>query len=133
MVVLAITVILGILIEWIQLLIGRTLEFIDLWRNIIGSLLAFVYSKNISVIKPKIIKILRIIVLVLLLLAAWPLFKVVTDEIQSQIDFPVIADFENCFEIEKWYGQSYIELNEEFVVHGKRSLKIELLTDIFDL
>jgi len=122
------TIILGLIIEGIQLLVGRTGEFIDVWRNLVGTLLAFVYSKNISGIKQNLLRSARVIVIIFMLLAAWSLIKAVTDEIQAQIDFPVIADFENPFEIEKWYGQSYITINKERVTQGSNSLKSELLT-----
>jgi len=99
------TIIFGLLIEGTQLLIGRTADFIDFLENVIGALLAFVYSKNISAVKLNIVKTSRVIVIAFVLLATWPLIKVVTDEIQAKMDFPVIADFENSFEIEKWYGK----------------------------
>jgi len=121
------TVILGGLIEAIQLVIGRTFEFIDIWRGIVGSLIAFVFFNKFSKKNKLAIYIAKFIVLSLFIIAAWPLTKSITDEIQAQLDFPLIADFENIFEIEKWYGQSNISLNEEVVLHGKYSLKVELL------
>ena len=122
------TFILGSLIEVVQLYIGRTYEFIDVWRSIVGSLLAIVFSKEFKNVKSYIIKTARVFVLLLLLIATWPLIKSLTDEIQAKIDFPVIADFENPFELEKWYGKCYATINEDFVFHGKKSLKAELLT-----
>jgi len=122
------TIILGGFIEAIQLVIGRTSEFIDIWRSIVGSLIAFVFFEKFSNKNKLIINIAKIFVISLFLIAAWPLTKSITDEIQSKIDFPVIADFENPFEIEKWYGQSYIKLDQEHVKHGNNSLQIELIT-----
>jgi VanZ family protein len=126
--IIGLTFILGSLIEIIQLYIGRTYEFIDVWRSMVGSLLAIVFSQKITIFKSNFIKAARIFVLLLLLIATWPLIKSLTDEIQAKIDFPVIADFENPFELEKWYGHCYATVNEEFVFHGKKSLKAELLT-----
>jgi hypothetical protein len=122
------TVIIGALIEVVQLLIGRTSEFIDIWRSIVGSFIAIVFFKDYSNIKQYKIRIAKVIVFLLLFAATWPLIKTITDEIQAQIDFPVIANFENRFEIEKWYGQSYLTLDEKYVVNGSYSLKAELLT-----
>jgi hypothetical protein len=122
------TFILGSLIEVIQLYIGRTYEFVDVWRSIVGSLLGIVFSKEFKNVKPYIIKTARVFVLLLLLIATWPLIKSLTDETQAKIDFPIIADFENPFELEKWYGHCYATINDEFVFHGNNSLKAELLT-----
>lgn len=122
------TFVLGSLIEVVQLYIGRTYEFVDVWRSIVGSLLGIVFSKEFKNVKPYIIKTARVFVLLLLLIATWPFIKSLVDEIQAQNDFPVIADFENPFELEKWYGQCYATINKEFVFHGKKSLKAELLT-----
>jgi len=122
------TIILGMLIEGIQQLIGRTADSADFFGNIVGTSLAFVFSKNFSIKKPVIIRVSKTFVIMLFLIAIWPSFKISVDEIQAQIDFPVIADFENIFEIEKWYGQSNIKLNSENVIHGNNSLRAELLT-----
>lgn len=126
--IISFTIVLGALIEGIQLLIGRTSEFIDIWRSIVGSLIAFVFFKDYSNKNKIVVNIAKVFVLFLLLVAAWPLIKSVTDEIQAQIDFPVIGDFENAFELEKWYGHSYLSIDDEFVVHGNCSLKADLLT-----
>ena len=122
------TFILGSLIEVVQLFIGRTYEFIDVWRSIVGSLIAIVFFKDFKLVKSYKIKIAKVFVLLLLLAAAWPLIKSLTDEIQARIDFPIISDFENRFELEKWYGQCYVTINNEYVIHGDQSLKAELLT-----
>ena len=122
------TFILGSLIEVVQLFIGRTYEFIDVWRSIVGSLISIVFFKDFKLVKSYKIKIAKVFVLLLLLAAAWPLIKSLTDEIQARIDFPIISDFENRFELKKWYGQCYVTINNEYVIHGDQSLKAELLT-----
>ena len=127
-IIIVVTIVLGIIIEWVQLIIGRTSEFIDIWRNVIGTLIAFVYSKKFRKLKRYQINIARIVVSLLVIVAVFPLIKVLIDEVQAQQDFPIIADFENPFEIEKWYGKSYVSINDSIVFHGKHSLKAELIT-----
>jgi hypothetical protein len=122
------TIILGLLIEGIQLLIGRTSEIIDIWRSIIGSLLAITFSKRMSEVKLYVIRIAKFLVIIFLLIEAWPLIKALTVEIQAKIDFPIIADFENHFELENWHGRCYKTINNEFVYHGDKSLKAVFLT-----
>ena len=127
-IVIMITIVFGLIIEWIQLYIGRTSELIDVWRNVVGSLIAFVYSKQINSINKYKIYLARIIVMILVAFASLPFVKVLIDEIQARHDFPVVADFENPFEIEKWYGNSYISISNESVYHGNYSLKVKLIS-----
>jgi len=123
------TVFSGILIELLQGKIDRTPSIADVLKDLLGSgvtLAFFVPSrKNISKIS---LRILQCGVLLLILLAIFPLAKALIDESIARKQFPVLSTFETPFEIERWSGNSKRTIDHNIAKHGKSSLKVLLTT-----
>ena len=46
------------------------------------------------------------------------------------MEFPVLADFESRFEIDRWTGDADFSIDHETYYHGKASLKVDLNTSL---
>ena len=60
-----------------------------------------------------------------------PLITAILDEITALTQFPVLADFETRFEIDRWTGDADFSIDHETYYHGKASLKVELNTSLY--
>lgn len=127
--VLSFALVLGVLIELIQINIGRTFSNVDVFNDLIGSLIVLTFfnpsRKNISKI---ILRLLQFTVVFLILLAIFPLARASIDEYFSMKKFPILSDFETPFEIERWSGKTKLKINNDIVRNGKSSLRVPLST-----
>lgn len=95
---------LGIGIETIQLSQGRAGSWGDIYKNCLGASLAILFHPRTVFSRPAHRIICRTLVLVLLLLALYPLAINIVDWVSAKRDFPVLSDFETTFQIERWEG-----------------------------
>jgi VanZ family protein len=127
--VLPFALILGVLIELIQINIGRTFSNIDVFNDLIGSFIALIYfnasRRNISKV---ILRLLQFTAVFLILLAIFPLARASIDEYFSMKKFPILSDFETPFEIGRWSDRDKLEINHDIVRNGKSSLRVQLDT-----
>jgi hypothetical protein len=104
----------------------------DLIRDIIGGLVAISFwapaRKTISIAR---LRIWQAISATLVAMAFFPLTTAILDEITALKQFPVLADFESRFEIDRWTGDAEFSIDHEIYYHGKASLKIELNTSLY--
>ena len=104
----------------------------DLIRDIIGGLVALSFwapaRKTISKAR---LKIWQMISVILVAMAFLPLITAILDEITALTQFPVLADFESRFEIDRWTGDAEFSIDHETYYHGKASLKVELNTSLY--
>lgn len=124
-----ITICLGSLIELAQTASFRTSDLMDLARDIIGCLIALAfYAPSRKTIPKTILKILQSISLIMLAIAFLPLIAAIIDETAARNQFPVLADFETCFETDRFTGTAKFSIDHKIHSHGKGSLKVELNT-----
>jgi len=105
--ILALTLILGIIIETMQHGTGRTPDIADILRNFVGCLtaLSFTPAFTRSLTLPG-RTILRVTSGVVLGMSMLPLIIAVTDEQIARSQFPVLSDFSTPFESGRWHGNA---------------------------
>lgn len=103
--------IIGGCIESSQFWLGRQGSLDDLVRNAIGASLAVVLHPR-NKLPPRAPRFLVVSGLtVLLIIALNPLYKNTVDWVYSQNRFPVLADFETPFQLERWRGGEVVRLD----------------------
>ena len=126
---LAITIILGTIIELLQGGFQRTPDTGDLFRNIIG-VMAYIFfilpsRKTISKI---ILLIMQSGTVVLIGLQIYPVIIAIADEYIASRQFPVLSGFETPFEIQRWSGDADFIIDERIKKTGKASMRVLLST-----
>ena len=130
---------LGFLTEYIQLLIGRSFQYSDVFNDLVGGYAGLILSLSIGRLKQlrsdknhdksfylaNSLLILSLIVLTTIgmrsfLLSAW-------HQVNINLAFPVLADFEVFQERKRWSSNhSKLSIEENIVRSGSSSLKVEL-------
>jgi len=119
----------GLLTEWVQAGLGRTANIGDIKRDIIGALFVLAFFSPVRMALPTIYRrALQLCVLIIISLEILPITKAWADELIARKQFPVLADFETPFEIERWESSSTLTIDREIVRHGKASMKVPLST-----
>jgi len=129
-VVLLLSLVLGLLIEWSQAAFDRTFSLKDILMNVIGSIAAvgFLSPTRIAVSR-NLLRITQVIICFLVLLMTYPLVIVLVDQVFARMQFPVLSNFETPFEIDRWGGSALIAIDKNTVREGNASLKVQLTTD----
>lgn len=131
LVVIGFTFLLGVLIEVIQLRVGRSMDPTDLARNGIGALLALVFfapgRRSLGRLS---LHSLQAVGLILLIAASLPLAMALYDERQAIKEWPLLASFEQAREINRWssIGNSRLSLDSTIAWQGIQSMKVEMGT-----
>ena len=119
----------GLVIEMLQLGIGRSADGWDVARNLLGCFLALWWTApNASSLKPVVRRGGRLLSALLLLLALHPFFLATADRVHARHRFPVLSDFETPWELERWTGQARFERSSAVSLSGSHSLKVMLGT-----
>ena len=117
----------GLVIEGLQLLVGRSFELADVLSDLYGALIGYLLG-NFSLVssKQRISSIFSIVVL--LALSFTGLFRVVFDEVKMYEEFPILADFESTFELTRWdVNLAELSISSKHTRHGLRALRVEFL------
>lgn len=121
----------GIVIECLQFLSnGRTPSIADICRNQLGVITALVFQRPLpwrTDFRP-LSAFLRGGTLFLLLLALLPLGRALWDERQARRQFPLLADFESPFELDRWLYPRQLQQEKSIVRHGRRAARVQLST-----
>ncbi|MCH9699134.1 MAG: VanZ family protein [Gammaproteobacteria bacterium] len=130
--ILIMTLLAGCSIELIQYGTARTPDTGDILRDFSGSFLVLAFDSSGTGLKSiKQQRFLQISSVVLLLLLLLPFFRSLLDEAISRNQFPVLADFETPFEIDRWGGGNKLSVESMPLVSASRLLKIRLTTNIY--
>lgn len=122
-----VTLLIGLLIEYEQFLFSNgTPDLRDLYKDMLGTFLGYIILKKQE--NQKVYYWAKVLLVVLILFEVTPILKAATDEIRAYNDFPILADFENNLELERWRMGGKSEISEEHVTHGISSLKIKFDT-----
>ncbi len=129
-VVLLLSLVLGLLIEWSQGAFGRSFSLKDIAMNVIGGIAAVAFlSPSRITLSRNLLRLTQIIVCLLILLMTYPLVTVLVDQVIAKTQFPILSNFETPFEIDRWEGRTKIAIDKNTVREGKASLKVQLTTD----
>jgi len=121
------TVIIGVLIEFIQSKFDRSPDINDVVRNLIGSSIPLVFFNRRCQDLPRIISVsLKILVVIVLVRDTLPLGRSLIDEAIAQNQFPVLADFETPFETDRWHEKWRIAVDDRIARNGSHGLKVKL-------
>ncbi len=119
----------GLFIESAQEMMGRTSDLEDIYKNIVGSLMALAfYTPLKNRVSHQHLNLFRAFVATLFIITLIPFTKSIFDEISSYNRFPLLAGFESALELERWDSYHHIELADEPVSQGDLSLKVGLTT-----
>ncbi len=120
----------GVLVEILQMFTsGRSPDVLDVLRNMLGCLIAFAFFIRPSLLsRPWLQQVFRGMVLVLMAIALWPLTRALIDEHLSARQFPILADFETPFELDRWVNRAQLREEQLIVRHGHKAMRVQLST-----
>jgi VanZ family protein len=128
--VLGLTLLIGGSIELLQAAVGREGSWYDLYKDLIGGMLAlFFFAPGRRQWVPEILRTFQLLTLAVLLWSALPIMKVSIDEVIAWQQFPLLSGFETPWEADRWGGNSRKQKTTDRVHAGEAALKIELNTD----
>jgi VanZ family protein len=128
-ILLAVTMALGALVEILQNGINRSLDLEDIFRDIIGVLIAiFFFLPTRKAFSVAVLMAMKIVVIVLVVIQLIPIAINLTDEHNARKSFPVLADFQTVFQRGRFEGGA--ERNVEIVADqpGNRAMRVLLQT-----
>ena len=130
LIIIVVSLLLGLAIEYLQTFIGRDFSLQDLLFDLNGSLLALcglIGSRTLLFHKwPK--RIMYALTTLLSCYAIAPLAIAVVDEINMKRNFPVLAGFDNQLEVDRWKGR--IEIGKLISEKGDDNvLRVQLTTN----
>lgn len=129
-IILLVTLLAGVSIEFMQYGTERTPDAGDVLRDLTGSLLVLVFGLSKSALQHAGWRLsLRVTVLALLLVQLWPLTKSLIDEVIACQQFPVLSNFETPFEIDRWDGNDKLSVDSIPSISRGKILKLSLTTD----
>jgi hypothetical protein len=122
--------VLGIGIETVQSLVGRSREVGDVWRTVLGASLALAFGSPSGRHRALWIRLsARLATATLLLTALLPLARALMDERAASRAFPVLADFETPFQLDRWESDVDLSIETEIVRDGSGALRIPFSTE----
>lgn len=123
----------GLIVEFIQVFVGRDFEFTDIVSDVLGALMGFlIYGFSVNNISLILKKLMIIVLVVLLFISCTPLLEVLIDEYRMREEFPVIANFESHFQLTRWdVNKANISLSKKNISQGKSSLQVTFLPNAF--
>jgi hypothetical protein len=129
-IILVITLLAGVSIEFMQHGTARTPDIGDVLRDLTGSLIILVFGSASPELRPVSLRVsLRVAVLMLLLVQLWPVTTSLIDEAIARHQFPLLSDFETPFEIDRWTGSARLSVETMPSIAQTRLLKLSLTTD----
>jgi glycopeptide antibiotics resistance protein len=128
----AITIFLGILSEFIQLMTpSRDFELRDMFADTLGAVIFLVVAYTLREdLSPSKKRFIRTVSILLILAMLGPVFSAVIDDWSMQKDFPLLGSFESCLEKSRWTveGSNTIKRVKQHAADGEYSLKTVLLS-----
>ena len=131
------SLLLGGLIEVLQFIVGRYMEWQDLFTDMLGALLGFLTVQFLAPEdrRPLNRPVIVLLSIVVLLAAFYPVISIVRDNLKIEADFPVIANFESEDVLARWDNEyvGKFEINHQLYVEGESSAYIEFeLSDEYE-
>jgi VanZ family protein len=124
---LAITLVLGTVVEIFQYGLSRSADLADIYRNLLGVMIAIVFflpTRNFVSGAWRLM--LKIFVIVLLAIQLVPVAIALTDEQQARSSFPILSDFETRFQLSRWESSAVIGIETIDYLTGNRAMSMDL-------
>jgi VanZ family protein len=127
--VLVCVTLIGLGVEGLQVVLGRSGETSDLFRNLVGAVLALAFfgTDGSPQARWKWLTI-RVVAILLLLGTVSPLFVALSDEISASRTFPALSDFETPFQLSRWESDVVLSVERDTVREGDGALRVPLST-----
>jgi len=123
--IIAITIILGVIIELLQSGFQRMPDAGDLFRNIIGAMVyLFFLLPSRKTISKRILLMMQSGTVVLIGLQIFPVIIAFTDEYIARTQFPELSGFETPYEIQRWSGNADFITDKKIKQTGKASMRV---------
>lgn len=120
---------LGLLIEILQVFVGRNFEFKDLVSDVAGAVIGYVIATYLDakyIFNKKYLSILAVCILVLM--SSRNLMSVTMDEISMRSEFPNLASYSNSFSLTRWdVNKAHISRSELNSEAGTQLLSVNFL------
>ena len=126
-IILVITAVLGIITELIQVKLDRSPDIDDIGRNFIGSAIALVFfARSRRKLPGFVLVLLQATVVLAFIRESYPLGRSLLDEAIAKSQFPVLADFETPFEVDRWQEKWRINIDDKVSRNGQHGLRVNL-------
>jgi hypothetical protein len=123
------TLVLGAFIEWLQYGGQRSTDWMDVSRDMLGSLLVLSFYRRLLVDMPCGWRsLLRLLAVLLLLVHLVPLTVALVDETIARNQFPLLSDFETPFELGRWEGDASMTISQLDSDTNDHQLQVGLTT-----
>lgn len=119
----------GLTVELLQMGNGnRSPDVLDMLRNQLGCLFAYAFLLKQESRRVPWWRLFRVTVLLLLVLAVWPLVRALVDERLAVRQLPLLSGFETPFEQYRWVNDRQLRVEKVLVRHGARAMRVRLST-----
>ena len=130
--ILGVSLVLGVLVELLQGGFNRTPDTGDLFRNMIGAAVGIAFFlPGRKTFSKGALRLLQAISFVLVASQVYPVASALTDEYQARSQFPVLADFESPYELQRWEGSAGRSIDDATVYTGKHAMRVSLDTTLY--
>jgi hypothetical protein len=128
--VLGFALIFGVVAEALQTLGGNgPPSLLDMSRNLLGALTGWAFFSPGMKHRPHVYRWLsRLTVVALLCISILPLARALFDDLQAQWTLPVLAAFDQPFELDRWSGSAHFEIVKPAFAPTNPMLKIDFKT-----
>jgi hypothetical protein len=120
----------GVVAEGLQTLGGNgPPSLLDMSRNLLGALTGWAFFSPGMKHRPPVYRWLsRLTVVALLCISILPLVRALFDDFQAQRAFPLLAAFDQPFELDRWSGSAHYEIVRPAFAPSNPMLKIDFKT-----
>ncbi len=127
MLIMALAIALGGMIELVQGNFGRISDWGDLLRDMIGALAGiFFLMPARKAIRSWILRSMQVTAVILIGWQLFPVMAALTDEYLAARQFPVLAGFETPFELDRWTGSANFSMDHTVHRSGRSSMRVQL-------
>ena len=130
--VFSIAIFFAVLTELLQSGINRTPALTDVRKDILGAFIGSLIVYREKYQSNKTFRVLTFITVVVCGYEIHPLVKTLVDEYDMLKTKSILSNLEARFEDERWKGNSEYKLSSDYVLEGKRSLKVTFNTDEYN-
>ncbi len=128
-IIISTTLVIGTAVEFFQYGLDRTPDIGDIFRDMIGALLAMFFLLPMRQSIPKHwLLIIKIVIVFLVATQFYPITIALIDEQQARKSFPILSDFQTPFQIHRWRKIASRCMQDTPNGPGNHALRVDLTT-----